>query len=78
MAPTNLGDDVRNNVSALEAAAGPEPDGDSAVKMPTRNVADRICHSQYGQSEGKADPQETDAQRRKGCGQHRTAATGKC
>jgi hypothetical protein len=65
-------------IGGLEAASGPEPDGNGAIEMPAGDVADRIGHGQHSQSECKADPQEPDAQRREARGEDRTAATSEC
>jgi hypothetical protein len=45
--------------------------------MSSGNMADRISHCQYGQPEGEADPEESDAQRRETRGEHGAAAARK-
>ena len=70
--------DVGQNVGGLEPPSGPQPDGDGGIEMPTGNVTDRIGHGQYGQSKGEADPEKSDAERRKTRGKHCTATTGEC
>jgi hypothetical protein len=48
----HLCENVGKNVGALEAASGLEPNGNRTIEMPAGDVADRIRHGQYGQSEG--------------------------
>src|SRR5258706_15129371 len=43
-----LRENVGKNVGGLEAASGPEPNGNGTIEMPAGDVADRISHGQYG------------------------------
>jgi hypothetical protein len=52
----HLREDGGENVGCLEAASGPEPDGDGAIEMSAGDVADRRGHRQHRQAEGEADP----------------------
>ena len=45
--------------------------------MSSGNMAYRISHCQYGQPEGEADPEESDAQRRETRGEHGATAASK-
>src|SRR5262245_20085547 len=73
----DLGNHVWNHVARLKAAACPETDRYRAIEMYSGNMADRISHCQYGQPEGEADPEESDAQRRETRGEHGAAAARK-
>jgi hypothetical protein len=44
----DLCEDVGKNVGGLEAASGPEPNGNGRIEMPAGDVSDRISHGQYG------------------------------
>jgi hypothetical protein len=44
----HLCENVGKYVGALEAASGPEPNGNGTIEMPAGDVADRISHGQYG------------------------------
>ena len=70
----HLRDDVGHDIGGLELSGGPEPDRDRRIEVAARDVADGIGHREHGQAEGEGDPEEADAERRKGGGQHRAAA----
>src|SRR4029077_3970746 len=74
----HLRENVGKNVGGLEAASGPEPNGNGTIEMPAGDVADRISHAQHGQSESQTDSQESDAERWEVRGEHCTAATREC
>src|SRR4051812_5540281 len=70
----HLGNHVRNELARREASSGPQPQGHGGVEVTPGNVTDCVRHGQDCQTKSKGDPDESDAERRKGGGQYRTAA----
>src|SRR5271155_953134 len=70
-----LRDDVGNDVGALEAIARPQSDRDRRIDVAAGDAADSVDHRQKGQAKGNRHPGKSDAELRKGRGQHRATAS---